>query len=52
MFIFDFKRQPSLSRDQYLSDFDILGPTDYLSDIENWFERAMFENFSYKINTE
>ena len=34
----------------YVSESDILGPIDYLSDIENLvsFERAMFEDYSFK----
>jgi len=34
----------------YVSKSDILGPIDYLSDIENLvsFERAMFEDSSFK----
>jgi len=35
---------------EYVSESDILGPIDYLSDIENFisFERAMFEENSFK----
>jgi len=35
---------------KYVSETDILGPIDYLSDIENLvsFERAMFEDYSFK----
>jgi len=37
----------------YVSESDILGPNAYFSDIENLvsFERAMFEDFNFKIRT-
>ena len=37
----------------YVSESDMLGPIDYLSDIENLvsFERAMFEDYSFKYRT-
>jgi len=37
----------------YVSESDILGPIDYLSDIENseWFESAMFADYSFKYRT-
>ena len=38
---------------KYVSKSDILGPNAYLSDIENLvsFERAMFEDYSFKYRT-
>ena len=36
----------------FVSKYEVLGPTDYLSDIENLvsLERAMFADYSFKYN--